>query len=53
MERSTIFHGKNHYFDWAIFKLSCFLAKSKDLQTLATKNAGELAVLHQECTACH
>ena len=25
MERSTIFHGKTHYFDWAIFNSKLFV----------------------------
>ena len=54
MERSTmLFMGKSTISTGPFFKRSYFLAKSKDLQILATQNAGELAVLHQECTACH
>jgi hypothetical protein len=33
MERSTIFHGKIHYFDWAIFN-SYFVSLPEDISKL-------------------
>ena len=46
MERSTIFNGKTHYFDWAIFNSYVKLPECKrlenpmvDVGTLAATNA--------------
>ena len=42
MERSTIFHGKIHYFDWAIFH--CYVSSPKGKSPLITINHGSITI---------